>query len=51
VFDEHFLNEWTRRFPQADARRFRDCGHFLLEDSPDEAVAMIAGFVAKPVAA
>ncbi|NNN05792.1 MAG: alpha/beta fold hydrolase [Elusimicrobia bacterium] len=51
VFDEHFLNGWTRRFPLADERRFYDCGHFLLEDSPEEAVAMIAGFVAKPVAA
>jgi pimeloyl-ACP methyl ester carboxylesterase len=45
VFDESFLNGWTRRFPQADERRFYDCGHLLLEDSPDEAVAMIAGFV------
>jgi haloalkane dehalogenase len=51
VFDEHFLNGWLRRFPKADARRFHDCGHFLLEDSPVEAVAMIAGFVAKPVPA
>lgn len=51
VFDAHFLNAWKRRFPKADERRFYDCGHFLLEDSPDEAVAMIAGFVAKPVPA
>jgi haloalkane dehalogenase len=51
VFDEHFLHGWTRRFPRADARRFWDCGHFLLEDSPEEAVAMIAGFVARPVPA
>jgi haloalkane dehalogenase len=49
VFDEHFLAGWLRRFPRADARRFHDCGHFLLEDSPEEAVAMIAAFVAHPV--
>jgi haloalkane dehalogenase len=51
VFDEHFLRGWTGRFPRADVLRFPDCGHFLLEDSPDEAVAAIAGFVARPVPA
>ncbi len=51
VFDEHFLNGWRRRFPHARAERFEDCGHFLLEDAPGEAVPLIADFVARSAAA
>ena len=28
VFDHHFLDEWERRFPDAEVHRFDDCGHF-----------------------
>jgi haloalkane dehalogenase len=51
VFDKHFLNGWLKRFPHARAERFEDCGHFLLEDAPEEAVPLIAGFVSRPVPA
>jgi pimeloyl-ACP methyl ester carboxylesterase len=51
VFDEAFLNGWTRRFPRARVERFDDCGHFLLEDAPERLVPLISGFVARPVAA
>ncbi len=51
VFDEAFLNGWIKRFPQAQVRRFEDCGHFLLEDAAAEVVPLIAEFVGKPVAA
>ena len=51
VFDEAFLNGWIKRFPKAAVRRFPDSGHFLLEDSPAEVVALIKGFVARPVPA
>lgn len=51
VFDEAFLNGWLKRFPKAKARRFEDCGHFLLEDGGAEVVAAIKEFVAEPVRA
>lgn len=51
VFDAAFLDEWARRFPKARVRRFEDCGHFLLEDAPEELVPLIRGFVAGPVPA
>ena len=51
VFDESFLNGWIKRFPKATVKRFPDSGHFLLEDSSAEVVALIKDFVAKPVPA
>ena len=51
VFDEAFLNGWIARFPKAEVRRFPDCGHFLLEDAPAEAVTLIRSFIGRPVPA
>ena len=51
VFDESFLRGWAFRFPKAEVRRFPDCGHFLLEDAPEEVVPLIRDFVAGRVAA
>jgi haloalkane dehalogenase len=51
VFDQAFLNGWTRRFHKAAVRPFEDCGHFLLEDAPEELVPQIRDFVARPVPA
>ncbi|MEK7382260.1 MAG: alpha/beta fold hydrolase [Elusimicrobiota bacterium] len=45
VFDESFLKGWSSRFPKAEVRRFPDCGHFLLEDCPEEVVPMIGDFI------
>jgi haloalkane dehalogenase len=45
VFDEHFLNEWQRRFPDAETHRFADAGHYLLEDASDEVIARISAFL------
>ena len=36
VFDRHFLDEWTRRFPRARVHAFEDCGHYILEDACGE---------------
>ncbi|MDE2143828.1 MAG: alpha/beta fold hydrolase [Elusimicrobia bacterium] len=46
VFDAEFLKGWVARFPKAEAHRFEDCGHYLLEDAP-EAIPMIADFLAR----
>jgi haloalkane dehalogenase len=45
VFDEHFLQEWLVRFPEAELHRFPDCGHYILEDASDELIPMIVNFL------
>jgi haloalkane dehalogenase len=41
VFDQHFLAEWTKRFPEAAVHRFADAGHYVLEDAGEEIVPLI----------
>lgn len=47
VFDKHFLDEWKRRFPQAEVHEFADCGHYILEDASDEVVTHVQQFMAR----
>ncbi|MBI4347302.1 MAG: alpha/beta fold hydrolase [Elusimicrobia bacterium] len=52
VFDERFLAEWVRRFPEAEVHRFADAGHYVVEDAAGELVPLIRAFLAKhPLAA
>jgi pimeloyl-ACP methyl ester carboxylesterase len=46
VFDRHFLDEWTRRFPAAEVHRFPDSGHYVLEDSGDRVIPLVRSFLA-----
>lgn len=41
VFDDDFLGEWRRRFPNAAVHRFADCGHYILEDAHDDIIPLI----------
>jgi len=51
VFDQHFLQEWQRRFPNAELRRFEDAGHYILEDAFEEVLPLIDDFLsAHPLA-
>ena len=45
VFDKHFLDEWTRRLPEAEVHRFEDAGHYILEDAGEEIVSILRGFL------
>lgn len=45
VFDKHFLAEWRRYFPHAETHTWPDCGHYLLEDAGDEAIAKVREFL------
>jgi haloalkane dehalogenase len=45
VFDGHFLDEWLRRFPKALVHRFKEGGHYILEDKKDEAITLIRSFL------
>ncbi len=33
VFNDHFLNDWKRIFPQADFTRLSDAGHMVMDDA------------------
>ena len=46
VFDDHFLDEWRRRLPQAEVHRFEGCGHYVLEDAREEIVSLVRAFLA-----
>lgn len=45
VFDEHFLRQWESTLPAADVHRFKDCGHYVLEDAPDEIEHLVREFL------
>ena len=47
VFDAHFLAEWRRRLPGAEFHSFPDCGHFVLEDAPQDIAALLQNFLQK----
>lgn len=47
VFDRHFLAEWKKHFPHAEAHEFPDCGHYLFEDARDEVIAHVRDFLAR----
>ncbi len=45
VFDEDYLAEWRRRFPNAEVHRFSNAGHYVLEDATEEIVCRIQSFL------
>lgn len=45
VFDDTFLDEWRRRFPNAEVHRFEHAGHFVLEDAGAEMLTMLREFL------
>jgi haloalkane dehalogenase len=45
VFDEHFLDEWVRRFPRAEVQRFPQAGHFVLEDAGGAILPLVRDFL------
>ena len=52
VFDDAFLAEWERRFPEAEIHRFDDAGHFVLEDAHEEILPIVQSFLKRhPLAA
>lgn len=46
VFDRYFLEEWERRFPEAEVYRFPAAGHYILEDASADLIPLITDFVA-----
>jgi pimeloyl-ACP methyl ester carboxylesterase len=46
VFDAGYLEEWRRRFPQAEVHTFAAAGHYLLEDAPEATTRLVRRFLA-----
>lgn len=44
-FTPAFLDEWLRRFPDAEVERYADVGHYTLEDSHERALPRIRRFL------
>jgi haloalkane dehalogenase len=45
VFDQDYLSEWQRRFPEAEIHRFPDAGHYVLEDVPEKIIPLTQDFL------
>lgn len=45
VFDRHFLDGFTRAWPQAQVQAFEDAGHYVLEDKHEVLVPAIRAFL------
>ncbi len=45
VFDLDYLNEWIRRFPEAEVHCFAEAGHYVLEDVPQKIVPITRQFL------
>ena len=45
-FDDHFFEQWTRRFPEARLRYHARAGHYLLEDAAEVLIPDIRAFFA-----
>ena len=44
VFNDHFLNRWKKIFPQAEAHRIDDAGHYVVEDAHEVILPMLKEF-------
>lgn len=49
VFNDHFLQEWITRCPQAEVVKYPDCGHYVLEDAADELIPRIREFLDRAI--
>ncbi len=47
-FDDSFLGGWLTRFPEAQAMRFDNAGHYVLEDAHEEIAPRVVRFLGRP---
>jgi pimeloyl-ACP methyl ester carboxylesterase len=45
VFHVGFLNEWCKRFPDAESHIFEDAGHYVVEDAGDRILPLVEEFL------
>ena len=44
-FNETYLNEWLRRFPDAKVNRFEEAGHYVMEDAAEQIIPAVREFI------
>jgi haloalkane dehalogenase len=44
-FNKRFFDRWTKIYPQAQTFYFKNAGHYVLEDKPEESLAAINDFM------
>jgi haloalkane dehalogenase len=47
VFDVDYLDEWHRRFPDAEIHVFKNAGHYVLEDAAGRIISLVKDFLKK----
>lgn len=47
VFTPQVLQEWRKRWPDAEVHSFADCGHYVLEDAAYEVCGLVKTFLAR----
>ncbi|MBI1372370.1 MAG: alpha/beta fold hydrolase [Phycisphaera sp.] len=45
VFDADFLDKWRQLLPDAEVHRFKDAGHYVLEDAHEEIIPLVSEFL------
>jgi cis-3-alkyl-4-acyloxetan-2-one decarboxylase len=45
VFDDAFLAQWRVKLPEAEVHTFEDVGHYVMEDAPEEVLALTKQFL------
>ena len=48
-FNDHFYQEWCKRFPNARCHYFEDAGHYVLEDAFDRIGPLVEEFLSENV--
>ncbi|MHC5112297.1 MAG: alpha/beta fold hydrolase [Planctomycetota bacterium] len=44
-FNDWFLHEWQRRFPNAESHEFEDAGHYVVEDAHESILPLMKKFL------
>ncbi|MGB0582479.1 MAG: alpha/beta fold hydrolase, partial [Limisphaerales bacterium] len=45
VFDQHFLDIWKQKLPEAPVHQWTDSGHYILEDRGEEIIEIVDQFL------
>ncbi|MCP4745078.1 MAG: alpha/beta fold hydrolase [Desulfobacteraceae bacterium] len=45
VFDYDYFNQWRKKLPEAETHYFKNAGHYLFEDEPDNTTRLIKEFL------
>jgi len=44
-FNDEFYNKWTKIYPEAQTKYYKNAGHYIIEDEKEDSIKMIKGFL------